>query len=263
MRPDARPDSVILTRVFPIAAAAVLLTASSAPAQTVGGDIALYGWVPSITGEVTTKSGRGGDGRSTETSMDGDDFLTSLEFGFLSAAEVHYGRFALVNAITYASLNTDGTVGRGARVAADVDTKGLLTTTGIGYRAYDEGGLLLEPYVGIKYVWLKTEVTAKWPGQRGLTLGADVDVHWWDPAIGVRGQVPVSENWSVGGVAEIAGFGVGSDLTWQIYAGVEYALSQRFSLNAGYRYLSIDYSTDRAKVDVDQYGPVLGLTMRF
>jgi hypothetical protein len=44
---------------------------------------------------------------------------------------------------------------------------------------------------------------------------------------------------------------------------VEYAISERVSANAGFRYLSIRYSADQVDVDVNQYGPLLGLVKRF
>ena len=62
----------------------------------------------------------------------------------------------------------------------------------------------------------------------------------------------------------MGGFGIdgSSDLTWQAYTGVNYAFTEKIAGNLGYRYMSIDYD-DEIKLDVDIYGPVLGVTWRF
>ena len=66
---------------------------------------------------------------------------------------------------------------------------------------------------------------------------------------------------------EIGGFGVGSDFTWQIFPTVGYKFSDRFSLEVGYRWLDLDYSTgdgnERFAYDVLTQGPVGGLAFRF
>jgi len=48
-----------------------------------------------------------------------------------------------------------------------------------------------------------------------------------------------------------------------MYAGLDYALSERFSTVAGFRYLSIDYHEHGAELDMDMYGPLLGMTVKF
>ena len=52
-------------------------------------------------------------------------------------------------------------------------------------------------------------------------------------------------------------------MTWDLYAGVTYAFSERWVGEAGYRFLAIDYQAKRVDLDVDIHGPVIGLTMRF
>ena len=46
-------------------------------------------------------------------------------------------------------------------------------------------------------------------------------------------------------------------------AGLDYAISEHFSANAGFRYLSIDYEADKADIKMKLYGPLLGVTVRF
>lgn len=66
---------------------------------------------------------------------------------------------------------------------------------------------------------------------------------------------------------EIGGFGVGSKFTWQVFPTVGFKFTDRVSLELGYRWLDIDYSTgsgnERFAYDVLSQGPIGGLAFRF
>jgi opacity protein-like surface antigen len=145
----------------------------------------------------------------------------------------------------------------------DVDVEMILSTTALGYQVYVEDGKMIEPFAGARYVGMKTDITITGGGPIGLSESADVDIDWWDPIIGVRGRMPLTEKLSASGFADIGGFGVGSEFTWEIFGGLDYALTDKFSANAGFRYLSIDYEGSKADLKIDMYGPVLGMTVRF
>ena len=91
---------------------------------------------------------------------------------------------------------------------------------------------------------------------------------WWvDPIVGLRlhSNSPRRVNAAVYG--EIGGFGLGSDLAWQIFPVVDVRVSDRLSLDLGYRWLSMDYTTDEGP---DQFtwdtltqGPVVGFKFQF
>jgi len=58
-----------------------------------------------------------------------------------------------------------------------------------------------------------------------------------------------------------------SDLTWQVAGGVDYKFTKNMILNAGYRYVDLDYSrgsgSDEFGIRLKAQGPVLGLTILF
>ncbi len=64
---------------------------------------------------------------------------------------------------------------------------------------------------------------------------------WVDPVIIVRAQTPLENKWIFQFRGDVGGFGVGSDLTWQIQANAGYRWSSLFSTTVGYRILDIDY----------------------
>lgn len=79
---------------------------------------------------------------------------------------------------------------------------------------------------------------------RGLSTGAGLS--WTDGIVGVRGAVPLTERWSMSGFADVGGFDSGSDLSWEIYGGGNYAFSSAWEGAIGYRYMSIKYQVNRS-----------------
>lgn len=238
---------------------AAALLPSAALADEWSGSVTIYGWLPWMDLEATPNNGSG----STSISLDPVDILDALKFTFMAAGDVHYGRIGLLHDFIYTDLGSSGRLSGPFASKVDVDVKMLLATMALGYQVYVEDGKLIEPYAGVRYVDIKTDITIKGGGPVGLNKSADVDVDWWDPVIGVRGRAPLTEKLSAIGFADIGGFGAGSEFTWEVFGGLDYAFSPNFSANAGFRYLSIDYEGSKADIDMDMYGPVIGATLRF
>ena len=84
---------------------------------------------------------------------------------------------------------------------------------------------------------------------------------WWDAAVGVRFIAPLAKKWDFVGYADV-GAG-GSDLTYQLLAGVNWQFSKALSAKVGYRYLYQDYEQNDFKWDMALSGAFLGLGIRF
>ncbi|MBL9151554.1 MAG: hypothetical protein JNK37_03680 [Verrucomicrobiales bacterium] len=86
---------------------------------------------------------------------------------------------------------------------------------------------------------------------------------WTDPFIGFRGRCELWEDWHLVARGDIGGFGVSSDLTWNAFGAIGYALNDRTTMEIGYRYLSVDYSSGSFTYDMVTKGPYLGLRLDF
>ena len=90
---------------------------------------------------------------------------------------------------------------------------------------------------------------------------------WFDPIIIARINTDIRDKWLFQFRGDVGGFGVGSDLTWQLQAYAGYRFSKVFQLTAGYRILSIDYDKgadeERFIYNVDTFGPVVRLGFNF
>lgn len=246
-------------RIVVLALAASPLSGFSAGAQEISGSVTLYGWLPGVDTDVTSSSG----GISASTSVSASNILEALNFAFMAAGEVHYGRFGLLQDVVYSDLGTSGNLSGPLASKVNVDVNMLISTTALSYRAYDQDGWVVEPFAGARYVSFEQNVKITGGGPLGVERAASVDLSWWDPVIGVRGRAPITQRLSAAGFADIGGFGAGSQFTWEIYAGLDYAVTDWFSTVAGFRYLSIDYEDRGADLKLHTYGPVLGATLRF
>lgn len=241
-----------------LALAATLLPAT-VRADEWSGSATLYGWLTWMEIEGTPDDGTG----SIDQSLSLGDVVDALRFAFFGAADIHYGRIGIMQDVVYSDLGFDGRLKGPFASKVDVDNEMLLSTTVLGYQVYAENGALIEPFAGARYVSTKMDLKIKGGGPLGNKVNGFVNIDWWDPVIGVRGRMPLTEKVSAVGFADIGGFGAGSQFSWEIYGALDYAITENVSTNVGFRYLSIEYDASDADVQLDTYGPILGLTVRF
>ena len=80
---------------------------------------------------------------------------------------------------------------------------------------------------------------------------------WVDPFVGIRAQHYLTDRIYVAALADIGGFGVGSELTWNAGGGVGVHIRENIALEAFYRHMSVDYDDD-ILFNVDMSGLFLG-----
>ena len=96
-----------------------------------------------------------------------------------------------------------------------------------------------------------------------VTQDIEETQEWVDPYVGARAHWGFQGPWYVVGRGDIGGFGVGSDLTWQVYGGLGCQLARYASVELGYRHLDVDYSDDQFAADIAYSGPMLGARFMF
>ncbi len=247
-----------------LAALATFAVLGMAPAQAEtlpnwaegwSGQATIYAWIPAVNG---TQEGR--DGKPL-VNLNQNDVLSRLDMAFMGAAEIRKDRFGLLLDAVYADFSNEGEWIQG-RVKTDTGVRLGMYTVAAAYRVYDVDRTFVDAYAGARF--FNTRLTF---GIDTTLLGSadgDVTVNWADPIVGIRGATPLSERWTVSGFADVGGFDGSSDLSWELYGGANYAFTDSWAGTIGYRYLSILYEAgDRAKLDLDIQGPVLGITYKF
>jgi hypothetical protein len=130
---------------------------------------------------------------------------------------------------------------------------------------------LLAKYPGLKNVPASTLQQAKALGveklsdriEEKLPRHVEADRWWIDPMVGLRGQVNFTRWLFAAAQADAGGFGAGSDVTVNTQATLGVNFSRHIALEAGYRYMYIDYHKDNFLYDVHMPGVFAGLLFKF
>ena len=210
---------------------------------------------------------------NTEIDAGFDDILDNLEFTLMGEFEARNDRLILAFDAAYLKLGKNkssslsGPAGRN-RVdgAASITSDELIFQPTIGYRMLDEK-TKFDAFFAVRYTKLESEVeiniATTVPSFPGGSRTSKTDKDWVDPVIGGRLIWPFAEQWSFVGIADVGGFGAGSDLTYQGIALVKWQFSDVLSAKAGYRLLYQDFEEDAFRWEVTYRGFILGLGIIF
>ncbi len=129
--------------------------------------------------------------------------------------------------------------------------------------------LTIEALGGARYAYFRTKIDGTVTGPLGNTLSffKAATKQWVDPILGGGLSWNLSEDWMLGFRADVGGFGLSSDITWNLDAMVRYRITKWLNMSVGFRALYMDHETgsgrNEFKYDVWTYGPWLGLGVEF
>jgi opacity protein-like surface antigen len=236
-----------------------------------------YAWLPTtLKANKATLSGVEGSMR-----LNLQDILDNLDMVFYGRLEAwkndkwgfSYDTFYL-NLGYDDGFSPDGFAG----VNLDLDIRVWMNDFAAHYRLVDQRfgdrdqqRFIFEPYGGLRYTYLKeiadVDVDIPGLGSTGAEFGDSRD--WVEPFVGGRISWDLNEKFSINFRGDAGGFGIGSasKLTYNIIPGCTYKLTENTTFDFSYRYLNMDYSngsgSDELGLDVEAYGPVIGMTILF
>ncbi len=258
------PDRLVL--------ASLLVLASAMPAAAQSTDepaddqwvirVAPYLWATSLDGNAKVK------GVKADVDVPFSDILKDLSLAGMLLADVQKGRFGVAVNGVFARVSPKNDV-NGIRIKATSDTVQLgvapyYRVVDWTYRTSSSGKplkLVVEPEAGFRFTYLRAELDVRNGGP-----SVDDNESWVDPIFGSRFGIDLADNWSLTAEGNVGGFGVGSDLAWNVQGFVGYKTSLfgiPTTLAAGYRALHQDYDHNNFKWDVTMYGPAIGAVLRF
>ena len=234
-----------------------------------------YVWIPTMKANSTI------NGLSGSLTLRPNDIIKYIDFGAMGRVEAWKGKWGFSFDGLFMNLGASQSFqGRRDSVVfnIDADVRLGMADFGLMYRLFEKSfgknnqqKLTLEPYVGLRYGYLRQkidlDVTIPRLGSFGRTFGTSED--WVEPFIGGRLIWDLNDKIAFNVRADAGGFGIGnaSDLTWQVVGGMDYKFSKNWILNVGYRYVDLDYShgsgDDKFGIRLKAYGPVIGLTIKF
>ena len=218
--------------------------------------VAPYAWLTAIDGDINIGP------LSAPVGTSFSDTLDDLDMAYMFLVEAGYGRWTLSADFIYGDFSNNVAARELLFDSFRYEyTQWVLTTT-VGYRVIERDRHSMDVFAGARVTSLDTTLTGRLVG--GGQIQRSADDTWTDPIIGLRGQSKLNERFFLRYNADVGGFGVSSDLVWQAFLGLGYAITDRTTLGVGYRGLGVDYtSAEYRTLDVINHGPLLGLEFRF
>ena len=215
-----------------------------------------YVWATGLTIDVDTPQGE-----QIELDDSFTDILSNIKFVGMGALEARHGRLILLSDLIFLSTGSseEGDFGPGL-VEVEGDTRTLISTNMIGYRVVDQAGLAVDLMAGARITSLKIELELSGPLQTVERESSETKV---GPVIASRFRVPLGGKWAAALYGDLGGFGVTSDLSWQLLGTIQYEISDHWSAGGGWRYVAAEQNKDGFDVDLVMSGPFLAFRYRF
>jgi hypothetical protein len=216
-----------------------------------------YLWFPGVHGSV------GAVDRTLSIHASATDLLSHFRFGLMGTVEATHNRVLIPIDLLYIRLRDDKGIplpGSGATSAIVTGTEFIFTPK-VGLTVIKKKMFQADALAGIRF-WHFGESLHFNPSIFGLDFSRSQN--WVDPLVGGRITVPFSPKLSTTVSGDVGGWGTGSQLEYQVAGLLGYKIKPHMTLQAGYRYLDVDYSAGGAHggiLDAAMSGIVFGVTI--
>ena len=210
-----------------------------------------YLWFAGLSGTV----GAFGHNASVHASI--GDILSNFEIGLMGAGEIRKGRWLMPMDLMWIKLEADHATPVEAGVSyATVKVTQTIFTPGFGYRIVNNEKTKVDGQVGLRYWHLGQNVTFQPSGDNFAPAA-----NWVDVVAGAKIEQALSPKVLVTVFGD-AGAG-GANVDYQFGGLLGLKLSEKAILQAGWRYLDVNYRNSPPQLfvyDVHQSGALLGVT---
>jgi opacity protein-like surface antigen len=204
-----------------------------------------YLWAMGQDGEV------GLNGLTIPVDVDFSDAVKDLEVGGMLNLGAHNGVWGVLLDASYLRLKSDAATPIGN---LRTNLEQWIVQGSIVYRIPTSSEVLVDLGVGGRFFEMDLDVKRTGgQSERSRSEG------WIDPLLVARLEMPFATNCFGMLLGDIGGFGVESDLTWQLTGVVGYSFTEKFALLLGYRYIDYDYDQDGLVYNVATSGVSLGV----
>jgi hypothetical protein len=150
--------------------------------------------------------------------------------------------------------------GLGAIISANIKATEFLLTPKIGLRVIDKEMIKIDALTGFRF-WHLGESLNFNPSALGLNFSGSQN--FVDPLVGGRIEVALSPKIVANILGDVGGWGTGSQLEYQVAGLLGYRIKPTWTLQAGYRYLNVDYRGSRGFVfNATTAGILFGVTIK-
>jgi hypothetical protein len=228
-----------------------------------------YGWATAINGEVGVRNLP-----PVDVNVDFLDVLKRLDGAFMGSFLAKNGEWMVMTDLVWAKLSDDALVklpGTRRPVLAallpgthvELGLRQLIASSIVGYRLpFVSPDVELYATAGVRYQRLTAQLKAT-PGLIPITISRGGVEDWADPIVGLAFNWRITDRWFANALADIGGFGVGSEFTAQGFANIGYKWTPSISTSIGYRAISTDYRDGGFRYSTTQHGLYSSLAYHF
>jgi len=218
-------------------------------------DIMGYLWFPGVHGNVNALDQNVGYKASPS------DVLSHVDFGLMGAVAARYKRVVMTADFLWITLSDTKTrvfaLPNAPQLSAELKTRPVIFTPKIGYRLIDHPRIKIDGLTGFRFWHLGTTLSLT-PNLLGTN--PYVSNNWVDPLVGGRIEIPLSPKLTATIAGDVGGWGVGSQMDYQIIPMLTYRIKPKLALDAAWRYLYINYKKTNFTNELAQSGLALGVT---
>jgi hypothetical protein len=246
-----------------ILAAAGLAAGGSTHAADWSNTITPYLWATSVYGAMAVGTPQGPIGGGVDLSS--GDVFSNLKIGGMLDYRGENEQWAVIADALYADISAHGSKPVGPLTLSVSGGEQLtIVETDVGYKFMP--GVLA--FAGLRYSDVNLDLSASATGKVvDATGSSSKGQNWVDPVIGVSGDFPLSDAWSLHLRSDVGGFSVGAKFAWQAIAVFSWQATKSIHVLAGYKYLREDYEsgsgTNYFRYDIALQGPALGVAFKF
>jgi hypothetical protein len=220
--------------------------------------VPFYLWFSGLNGSV------GAQGYVAPVSVSFSQVIDNLNIGLMTDLDVRRKRIGLFTDLIFMSLSSNQmtTPIGNTFVGFTANAKELIVDPELYFRLVDKDRGSIDAIGGGRFWHLNNSLDLFPPNnQPGVTAGQTEN--WVDPVLGARFRLNLSKGFYVNVKGDAGGFGVGSQLTYQIYTGLGKEFKKKYSVLVGYRYLSVDYTNGGFLYNVHMQGALVGFAIHF
>jgi hypothetical protein len=215
--------------------------------------ISPYLWFPGMSGTV------GALGRDASVHASPGDILSNFHIGLMGQVEARKNRFVIPVDFMWVKLEADkGVPFENDLTSIQVKVTQVIFTPKVGYRIVDHEKIKVDALIGLRYWHLGQNLSFQ---PSGILSNFSPSANWVDGVAGGKIEMALSQK-AVATIFGDAGGG-GSDLDYQVGGLLGYRLGRKAILQAGWRYLYVNYRTNPLAsfvYDTHESGALLGVT---
>jgi hypothetical protein len=212
-------------------------------------NVAPYLWFAGVHGTVGVK------GREASVHASPSDVFNYVNLGVMVAVEPRYDRVLFPVDFMWIKLSDDRALPiQIVAVTAKSRFTQSIFTPKVGYRIFDQKAFKVDAVFGIRYWHLDGSLEFQ-PSLRGNTFSGSAD--WVDAVAGGKFQVALAPRVTAIILGDAGG--ANAKLDYQVAGSLGFRVTKRWTVQAGYRYLYVDYRPQSTFVyNVRQSGVVFG-----